>query len=103
MKIYDSETKEEIQYPDLTTGYLYEGTIVTGYTDARYEYLPDTEHLNPPHGLEKYIKSEPIIEKCYYYKKYTEEELIDKSSSNATMNLLYSQMVSSYKKGVNSI
>lgn len=103
MKIYDEETKQEIQNPDLSLGYLYEGIIVTGYTEAHYEYLEGTEELNPPNGLTRYIESEPVIEKCYYYKKYTQEELEKRNSQNAALNELYNDLASSYRKGVNSV
>lgn len=74
MKIYDEITHEEIPDPDLSAGYLYDGTIVTGATEARYEVMEGTISEDRPEGLRKYIPSVDIVEKCKYYHAYSEEE-----------------------------
>lgn len=74
MKIYDEITHEEIQSPDLSAGYVYDGTIVTGTTEARYEVMEGTITEDRPDGLRKYIPSEDIVEKCKYFHAYSEEE-----------------------------
>ena len=74
MKNYDENTYEEILNPDLSNGYLYDGTIVTGTTEARYEVMEGTVTEDRPNGLRKYIPSEDIVEKCKYYHAYSEEE-----------------------------
>lgn len=74
MKNYDENTYEEILNPDLSNGYLYDGTIVTGTTEARYEVMEGTITEDRPEGLRKYIPSEDIVEKCKYYHTYSEEE-----------------------------
>lgn len=74
MKNYDENTYEEILNPDLSNGYLYDGTIVTGTTEARYEVMEGTITKDRPDGLRKYIPSEDIVEQCKYYHAYLEEE-----------------------------
>lgn len=74
MKKYDEISHEEILNPDLSNGYLYSGTIVTGKTEARYEVMEGTVTEERSDGLRKYIPSENIVEKCKYYHEYSEEE-----------------------------
>lgn len=74
MKNYDEITYEEILNPDLSNGYLYDGTIVTGTTEARYEVMEGTVTEERPNGLRKYIPSEDVVEQCKYYHAYSEEE-----------------------------
>lgn len=76
MKIYDELTKKEIQSPDLSAGYVYDGLHVTGYTEERYEVMPGTVTDARPEGLRQLVPAEPITEPCRYYRKYTEEEKI---------------------------
>lgn len=75
MKIYDEITHEEIQSPDLSAGYVYDGLFVTGYTEARYEVMPGTVTDTRPDGLRRLAPAEPITEPCRYYHKYTDDEL----------------------------
>ena len=69
MAIYDATSSQMIESPDLSTGYLVEGTIITGY---RKEVFTDTVTENRPNGIRKRV---PVTEPCQYYHKYTEEEL----------------------------
>lgn len=69
MKIYDEITGEELISPDLTAGYLYDGTKVVGRTEEHWEPLGDTD------GLQQLVPAEDIVEPCQYYHAYPEAEL----------------------------
>lgn len=75
MKIYDELTREEITSPDLFAGYVYDGFIVTGRTEERYEVMEGTVTEDRPEGLRRLIPAQDITEPCQWYHKYTEEEL----------------------------
>lgn len=75
MKIYDEITREEITEPDLSAGYVYDGVIVTGYTEERIEVMDGTVTASRPEGLRRLIPAQDITEPCQWYHKYTEEEL----------------------------
>ena len=68
MKISDELTKEELSSPDLKNGYLYEGTKIIGQTT---QVMEGTITEFNPEGLNKLVD---IIEDCYFYHLYTEEE-----------------------------
>ena len=74
MKIYDEITKEEIDSPDLSAGYVYNGFYLTGYIDEYYKVIEKTITEERPNGLRQLIPSKPIYEECQYYHKYTAEE-----------------------------
>lgn len=74
MNVYNEQTKQLIESPDLSSGYVYDGVIVTGHTEPRYEVMENTVTEERPNGLRKYIPSEDIIEKCKYYHACSEEE-----------------------------
>lgn len=80
MKIYDEITKEEIQDHDLSAGYVYDGYIVTGRTEERYEVMGGTVTEERPEGLRRLIPAQDITEPCQWYHKYTEEELAEKNA-----------------------
>lgn len=75
MKIYDEISKEEILVPDLALGYVYDGVIVTGRTEERYEVMEGTVTEDRPEGLRRLIPAKDITEPCQWYHKYTEDEL----------------------------
>lgn len=75
MKIYDETTREEILVPDLALGYVYDGYIVTGRTEERYEVMEGTITEDRPEGLRRLIPAQDITEPCQWYHTYTEEEL----------------------------
>lgn len=75
MKIYDEITREEIQVPDLSAGYVYDGVIVTGRTEEQYEVMEGTITKERPEGLRHLIPAQDITEPCQWYHAYTEEEL----------------------------
>lgn len=78
MKIYDDSTNLEIQDPDLSAGFIYEGYIVTGKETVIMEgSITDIV----PDGLrtEKEIK-----EKCQYYHAYTQGEITAKRNDKLT-------------------
>lgn len=74
MKTYDEATKKEIQNPDLTKGYLYEGTIVTGKTEPKTIIMNGSVTSDRLEGLREYKPAEDIVEVCQYYHAYTEED-----------------------------
>ena len=78
MKIYDEITREEITDPDLSAGYVYDGFIVTGRTEERYEVMEGTITEDRPEGLRRLIPAQDITEPCQWYHTYTEEELEQK-------------------------
>lgn len=75
MKTYDEITKKEIQNPDLTKGYLYEGTIITGKTEPKTVIMNGSVTSDRLEGLREHKEPEDIVESCMYYHKYTEEDL----------------------------
>lgn len=84
MKIYDEITKEEIQDPDLSAGYVYDGYIVTGRTEERYEVMEGTITEDRPEGLRRLIPAQDITEPCQWYHTYTEEELAQQEQDRTT-------------------
>ena len=83
MKIYDEITREEITDPDLSAGYLYDGVIVTGRTEERYEVMEGTVTESRPDGLMHLIPAQDITEPCMWYHKFTEEELDQQGQEGA--------------------
>ena len=69
MKIYDEITGEELESPDLTVGYLYDGYKVVGRTEEHWEPLGDTD------GLQQLVPAQDITEACRYYHEYSSDEL----------------------------
>lgn len=84
MAIYDELTKEPIENPDLEAGYVYDGVIITGYTEGRYEVMQETVTEKRPKGLRTWVPPEPITEPCQWYHKYTEEELAQQQEDKDT-------------------
>lgn len=74
MKIYDETTKKEVTNPDLSAGYLYEGTIVTGHVEESKEVMSGTITDKYPMGWRQVIPAHDILEKCMYYHTYTESD-----------------------------
>lgn len=86
MNVYDDITKEIIDAPDLTSGYLYDGKYLVAHHEAvdpvtRIDILPGTEHCNNGKGLRGVIIVSPgsdawdEYEDCQYYHKYTEDDI----------------------------
>ena len=84
MKIYDEITKEEINGPDLSAGYLYDGVIVTGRTEEHYEVMEGTVTEDRPEGLRRRVPAQDITEPCQWYHTYTEEELAQQEQDRTT-------------------
>lgn len=84
MKIYDEITREEITSPDLSAGYVYDGMIVTGCTEERYEVMEGTVTDDRPEGLRRLVPAQDIIEPCQWYHTYTEEELAQQEQARTT-------------------
>lgn len=74
MKTYDESTFAEISEPDLSLGYLYEGTIVMGHIEEHKEVMEGTITDKYPMGWRHVIPSRDILEKCMYYHAYTESD-----------------------------
>ena len=99
MKIYDEITKEEINGPDLSAGYLYDGVIVTGRTEEHYEVMEGTVTEDRPEGLRRRVPAQDITEPCQWYHKYTEEELTEQHSTPPT----WDELEAAYNEGVASV
>ena len=84
MKIYDEITREEITDPNLSAGYVYDGVIVTGHTEERYEVMEGTVTEDRPDGLRRLIPAQDITEPCQWYHAYTEEELAQQEQDRTT-------------------
>lgn len=74
MKFYDEVTKKELSNPDLTSGYLYEGTITVGKTEPEIVVMDGSVTENRLEGLRKIVPAKDIIEQCMYYHAYTEQD-----------------------------
>ena len=69
MAIYDAITQQPIESPDLSAGYLVDGTIITGYTT---EVMPGTITDSRPNGIRRRV---PVTEPCqWYYLNEAEQE-----------------------------
>ena len=82
--IYDESTKLPIENPDLEAGYVYDGSIVTGYTDGYYEVMDKTVTEKRPKGLRHWVDPKPILEPCQWYHRWTEEELEQQKQDGET-------------------
>ena len=102
MKIYDEITKEEILDPDLSAGYVYDGFIVTGRTEERYEVMEGTVTEDRPEGLRRLIPAQDITEPCQWYHKYTEEELaaMHQTDPEPDTAATWEELADAYSKGV---
>lgn len=61
MAIYNATTREPIESPDMSAGYLIDGTIITGYTT---EVMPGTVTHSRPGGIKHRV---PVTEPCQWY------------------------------------
>ena len=69
MAIYNATTREPIESPDMSAGYLIDGTIITGYTT---EVMPGTVTHSRPGGIKHRV---PVTEPCqWYYPNEAEQE-----------------------------
>ena len=86
MKIYDEQTFEEIQEPDLAAGCTYPGQRFVAHHAAveeqsHYEVMAGTEAMNGEQGLSGKVVDVPAqdawdeYEDCLLYHTYTAEEL----------------------------
>lgn len=106
MKIYDEITREEIQDPDLSAGFVYDGVIVTGRTEERYEVMEGTVTEERPEGLRRLVPAQDITEPCQWYHTYTEEELAamhppDPKPSDTAAT--WDELAAAYSEGVASV
>ena len=81
MNVYNANTGELLESPDLEAGYLVEGEKVTGY---RMEVLDGTVTEERPEGLRREV---PVTETCQWYypdrDPAPEEKTIDQKISDA--------------------
>ena len=63
---------------------MYDGYIVTGRTEERYEVMEGTVTEDRPEGLRRLIPAQDITEPCQWYHKYTEEELAQQAQDRTT-------------------
>lgn len=87
MQIYDAITREPIESPDLSAGYLVDGTIITGYTT---EVFPDTITESRPDGIKHRV---PVYEECKWY--YTNPEAPEEPVTDT-----FEERLSAVEKGV---
>lgn len=97
MKIYDEITGEELESPDLSAGYLYDGTKVVGRTEEHWEPLADTD------GLQQLVPAEDITEPCQYYHAYTAAELAARQPEQSAPTdgvATWDELAAAYTEGV---
>lgn len=97
MAIYDVITNEPIDPPDLSEGYLVDGTIITGYTT---EVMPGTVTDSRPNGIRRRV---PVTEPCqwYYPNPETPEEPethVDPGGSSDSAT--WEELAKAYNEGV---
>lgn len=61
MAIYNAATGRPVESPDLSSGYLVDGTIITGYA---LEAIPGTITDSRPGGIKRRV---PVTEPCQWY------------------------------------
>ena len=89
MNVYNANTGELLESPDLEAGYLVEGEKVTGY---RMEVLDGTVTEDRPEGLRQEV---PVTETCqWYYRNVTE------SGGQDTEKVTWSELAAAYNEGV---
>lgn len=93
MAIYDASTRKPIESPDLSSGYLVEGIIVTGYTT---EVFPNTITEARPNGIKHRV---PVVEECqwFYPNQVPETPVEPGGSANAAT---WDELAAAYKEGV---
>lgn len=67
MAIYDAITGQPIESPDLSAGYLVDGTLITGYST---EVFLDTITAARPNGIKHRV---PVVKECQWYYPNPEE------------------------------
>lgn len=75
MTVYDEQTGLPVATPDLSAGYVYDGSMVTGHTEAHSVIMEGTVTDVRPAGLRRWVPAQEITEPCQWYHRYTEEEL----------------------------
>ena len=89
MNVYDANTGELLESPDLEAGYLVEGERITGY---EMEVMDGTVTEERPEGLRQEV---PVTEPCqWYYRNVTE------SVGQDTDNVTWDELAAAYNEGV---
>lgn len=117
MNVYHEETKDLIQSPDFSLGYVYPGQRFVSHHDAvaeqyHYEVMGDTESMRDGKGLRTKVIDVPAreawdeYEQCLYYHAYTKEELDamqqpDDGGSNDVAT--WDDLAAAYNEGVASV
>lgn len=91
MAIYDANTRQPIESPDLSSGYLVDGTIITGYTT---EIFQNTVTESRPNGIKHRV---PVYEECQWYYPNQEEAVEPGGIANAAT---WDELAAAYKEGV---
>lgn len=86
MNVYDANTGELIESPDLDAGYLVEGERITGY---ELEVMEDSVTEDRPEGLRHEI---PVTEPCQWYYK--------NPNNQGTEDDIWSELAEAYSEGV---
>lgn len=94
MAIYDAITREPIESPDLSTGYLVDGTIVTGYIT---EVMPGTITESRPNGIKHRV---PVTEPCQWYYPNPEEPETPVEPGESADAATWDELAAAYKEGV---
>lgn len=97
MAIYNALTKEPIEFPDLSAGYLVDGTIITGYTT---EVFPNTITEARPNGIKHRV---PVYEDCQWYylnPEEPEEPETPVEPGESADAATWDELAAAYKEGV---
>ena len=89
MNVYNANTGELLESPDLEAGYLVEGEKVTGY---RMEVLDGTVTEERPEGLRHEV---PVTEHCQWYRRNVTE-----SGGQDEDKVTWSELAAAYNEGV---
>lgn len=91
MTIYHEFTGEVIADPDLSAGYLYDGTVVTGQRTVKME------------GESGLRVMEDVTEPCMVYHPYTGNENVPNSSTGTGDAATWAELAAAYNEGVLSL
>ncbi len=100
MTIYDEQSKQPVEAPDLSAGYVYEGVIVTGRTEESVEVMAGTVTPERPEGLRRRVPARDITEPCLWYHRYTQEELAAMQPAGGDEDAVWDELAAAYNEGV---
>lgn len=94
MAIYNALTREPIESPDLSAGYLVDGTIITGYTT---EVFPNTITAARPNGIKHRV---PVYKECQWYYPNPEEPETPVEPGGSADAATWDELAAAYNEGV---